>query len=220
MVGAGMMFEATDQATGEKIAVLVGHTSSKPSAKDVDALRNEATAVGLFQKVKNPYLAHRYLRFLVPFDLVTIPGKPLIQQAKAHGDKGWVINLLFLLPSTQADMELFVDELDGFPRGDRPLVDAARLYLTVQAVRLVAHLQDEGVVHGKIVPDCFSLKRDGSLYLRDFGSLVRAGTHVVAPEFEGFTPPEVRESSEGRRLLPRKTRMTYAIDAWALGDIS
>ncbi|KEP60397.1 UNVERIFIED_CONTAM: rhoptry protein ROP7, partial [Hammondia hammondi] len=218
MIDAGMMFEATDQATGEKIAVLVGYTSSKPSAKDVDALRNEATAVGLFQRVKNPYLAHRYLRFLVPFDLVTIPGKPLIQQAKAHDDEGWVINLLFLLPPSQVGMELFLDELDGFPRGDRPLVDAARVYLTVQAVRLVAHLQDEGVVHGRILPNSFCLKRDGSLYLRDFGSLVRAGIQVVAPEFAEFSPPEVRSARRGRNRSPRETRMTYAIDAWSLGS--
>ncbi|KYF38491.1 rhoptry protein ROP7 [Toxoplasma gondii ARI] len=180
-------------------------------------MRNEGLAVGLFQKVKNPYLANRYLRFLVPFDLVTIPGKPLIQEATSHSEKGWVINLLFLLPPTHVDMEKFVDKLYEVQTEDRPLADAARLYLTVQAVRLVAHLQDEGVVHGKVMPYSFCLKRDGGLYLRDFGSLVRPGTKVVAENAQDFLPPEVRGSRGGLLFGPRKTRMTHTMDAWGLG---
>ncbi|PIL95960.1 rhoptry protein ROP7, partial [Toxoplasma gondii COUG] len=212
-----MEFEATDQATGEPMTVLVGITSSRPSGKDLDKLRHQALAVGLFQKVKNPYLADRYLRFLAPFDLVTIPGKPLVQEAKSHGGVGWIINMVLLFPPTHVDMETFVDEIGRFPQEDRPLADAARLYLTVQAVRLVAHLQDEGVVHGKIMPYSFCLKRDGGLYLRDFGSLVRAGTKVVAENAQDFLPPEVRGSRGGLLFGPHKTRMTHTMDAWGLG---
>ncbi|KYF38482.1 rhoptry protein ROP4, partial [Toxoplasma gondii ARI] len=214
--GAGMEFEATEQATGEPMTVLVGNTWINPSGKDLDKLRHQALAIGLFQKVKNPYLADRYLRFLAPFDLVTIRGKPLVQKAKSRNEVGWVINLLFLLPPTHVDMEKFVEELYEVQTEDRPLADAARLYLTVQAVRLVAHLQDEGVVHGKILPDSFCLKRDGGLYLRDFGSLVRPGTKVVAPNFNQWSPPEARAAAE-RRFGPRTTTMTYAFDAWTLG---
>ncbi|KYK62295.1 rhoptry protein ROP4 [Toxoplasma gondii TgCatPRC2] len=161
----------------------------------------------------------RYLRFLAPFDLVTIPGKPLVQKAKSRNEVGWVKNLLFLLPPTHVDMETFVDEIGRFPQEDRPLADAARLYLTVQAVRLVAHLQDEGVVHGKIMPDSFCLKREGGLYLRDFGSLVRAGAKVVVPaEYDEYTPPEGRAAARSR-FGSGATTMTYAFDAWTLGSV-
>ncbi|KAF4646233.1 rhoptry protein ROP4 [Toxoplasma gondii] len=215
----GMQFEATDQATGEPMTALVGHTVLEATARDVDSMRNEGLAVGLFQKVKNPYLANRYLRFLAPFDLVTIPGKPLVQKAKSRNEVGWVKNLLFLLPPTHVDMETFVDEIGRFPQEDRPLADAARLYLTVQAVRLVAHLQDEGVVHGKIMPDSFCLKREGGLYLRDFGSLVRAGAKVVVPaEYDEYTPPEGRAAARSR-FGSGATTMTYAFDAWTLGSV-
>nr|AEP84643.1 rhoptry protein 7 [Toxoplasma gondii] len=217
IVDGGLLFQATDQATGEPMTVLVGSTWNKPSGKDLDKLRHQALAIGLFQKVKNPYLANRYLRFLAPFDLVTIPGKPLVQKAKSHNEVGWVINLLLLLPAIEIDMGRFVEELYELPTEDRPLADAARLYLTVQAVRLVAHPQDEGVVHGKILPDSFCLKREGGLYLRDFGSLVRAGTKVVAENAQGFSPPEVRGSRGGLLFGPRKTQVTHGMDAWGLG---
>ncbi|KEP60419.1 UNVERIFIED_CONTAM: rhoptry protein ROP7 [Hammondia hammondi] len=168
IVAAGLLFEATDQATGEPMTVLVGNTSNKPSGKDLDKLRHQALAVGLFRKVKNPHLAHKYMRFLVPFDLVMIPGKPLIDDARPYGAKGWIVNLLPLVPATQVDVERFVEELCELPTEDRPLVDAARVYLTIQAVRLVAHLQDEGVVHGALMPNSFYAQKQWRRIVKAF----------------------------------------------------
>lgn len=127
------------------------------------------------------------------------------------------MNLLLPLPLAQVDVETFIialQELDGV---DRELAYNARLQVTVQAIRLVAILQDQGVVHGRIRPGAFHLMNGGSVHLGDSESMVKAGAKSE-PMLDwnwNFAAPE---TSVTRRFFGYpKVRYTHAMDAWGLG---
>ncbi|KYF39031.1 putative rhoptry protein ROP7 [Toxoplasma gondii ARI] len=82
-----MVSEATDKVTGEKIAVLVDHTSTKGSRKDMDKQWHYVPCAVLFGKVKNSITACNLQRFLVPFYFARIPERPITQEARQGARK-------------------------------------------------------------------------------------------------------------------------------------
>ncbi|CBZ49707.1 unnamed protein product [Neospora caninum Liverpool] len=211
-----IVFEATDVATQEKIGVKVGTTSEKPSRRVIAKLKNEALCTGLFAKVRNPIHAQRLLRFLVAADLMKIPGKPISQEASSDYERRWVLNYLLPVPQTQARIEYLISACQGSSE-QRHLLFNVRLQISVQAIRLVGILQDQGVVHGMITPDAFSVKNGGSVHLGEFDSLVKAGTKAEPMTNWYFAAPEARVVRRVLFLGLPKVRYTHAMDAWSLG---
>ncbi|CBZ49709.1 unnamed protein product [Neospora caninum Liverpool] len=220
MLGKGpsaIVFEATDRETGETLAVSVPYFTEKPSAMDIEGLRDEVLCINLFPNIKNPKQAQTYMRLLVPTDIVRARLTRLSRRGLVGQSRIWIVNRYFLYPLMQTNLISLIEGLSRSSDVNSNLAIHARLQLTVQVIKLAASLHHHGVVHGNLQMSSIFIQKNGAVFLGKLRYMVKEGEYSEFTFGRGFEPPETTDPSrQGRSYDPRKHKR-YAFDAWAVG---
>ncbi|ESS33238.1 rhoptry protein ROP18 [Toxoplasma gondii VEG] len=209
--GFAAVYQVTDVETNEELAVKVIISEKKPTDETMRDLERESFCYKNFSLAKTAKDAQENWRFMVASDVVTLEGQPATTEVVIGSATKWVPNYFLLMMRAETDMSKVISWLFGDASvNNSELGLVVRMHLSSQAIRLVANVQAQGIVHTDIKPPNFLLLKDGRLFLGDFGTYKTNNSVGPAIGTPGYEPPEQPFHSYG-------VTYTFATDAWQLG---
>nr|ADH04614.1 rhoptry protein 18 [Toxoplasma gondii] len=209
--GFATVYEATDVETNEELAVKVFMPEKEPTDETMRDLQRESFCYRNFSLAKTAKDAQERCRFMVPSDVVMLEGQPASTEVVIGLTTRWVPNYFLLMMRAETDMSKVISWVFGDASvNNSELGLVVRMYLSSQAIRLVANVQAQGIVHTDIKPANFLLLKDGRLFLGDFGTYRINNSVGPAIGTPGYEPPE-------RPFQTTGITYTFTTDAWQLG---
>ncbi|PFH33211.1 hypothetical protein BESB_084100 [Besnoitia besnoiti] len=170
----GIVFSARDVTTQEKVVIKLFWYRSNPSSVDLEEIREEAESYNMFDKIKDPQAVQLYLRFLVPSDMLVLPGKGEFLANDSDSSQTPIANLFMVMPQAHSELTSIIEALEEAHVTNTDLALDIRLQLTLASIRLAANLQNQGVVHHDIYTRNVLVMHDGRVLLADFGMATKA----------------------------------------------
>nr|AHA80114.1 rhoptry protein 18 [Hammondia hammondi] len=209
--GFAAVYQATDVETNEELAVKVIISKTNPTYDTLRDLQRESSCYKDFALAKTAKDAQESWRFMVASDAVTLKEQPPITEVVTDSATRWVPNYFLLMMRAEVDMSKVISWLFGDASvNNSELGVVVRMHLSSQAIRLVANVQAQGIVHTDIKPPNFLLLKDGRVFLGDFATYRENDSVGPAIGTPGYEPPE-------QQFCMGDVTYTFATDAWQLG---